>query len=938
MRADAWVRVEAVFAGALEKPEGSWEAFLTEVCGDDAALRTEVEALLAAHARPGPFDRVIRDGDERDSTPDPLVGSRVGPYAIEGVLGRGGMGTVYEARRADGQFDQVVALKMLPHEAATPDLEKRFLAERQILARLVHPNVARLLDGGVADDGRPYFAMERVDGTPLLEWCDRESRSISQRLDLFLQICDAVQFAHTNLVVHRDLKPGNILITHDGTPKLLDFGIAKVLDLAGSDADLQTRVGVRVLTPGYASPEQLRGEPVSTVSDVYQLGILLYELLTGTHPWRNDSNRPATGDGPGATHREIGRPSSTTRTSSIAGRGSTPDALRRRLRGDLDAIVLKALREEPARRYRSVGDLSEDIRRHMSGRPVRARPDTAVYRVGKFARRNVLSLATTAGVILALAAFATGMSREARRTALQRDRAEEVTRFMSQLFASADPYASAGQELTVRSFLDQGVDRVHAELSGQPLVQATMLDAIGDAYWNLGMQSLGLGLREEALERWLEDPSASAFDRAAALARVGRYRVAAGAFEDGRATLSEAEAWLARSESPAPYEHAQMLNDLGLAWQILTELDRAEPLLEEAARLFGSVPEGAQAMAASVGNLAWLRQTRNDPDSAEALFLQALSAREAALGPDDPATTNSPAITNSMEGLATFYLAVGRTQAADSIFQTVLRIRESVLVADHPDVSRARLGVAKGLAAQGRTAEADSLYRDAIAALDRRLGPNHFSLGDARNSYGIFLQQRGDRAGAEREFRRAEQIYTTHFGALHLNTATVSTNAAWAMFLNGRGEEAAERYRVAMPVLMASAPERIGTYGTLVDYGIVLCRSPAPEEAEAALRTAVSELESRAPGGDATLRALNALGSCLGTLGRYEESEAMLMDVLDRVADRPDGDPYRSFARQALATTYEFWGRPEDARAVRERDARDSAAEDSAAGEGAGGR
>ncbi|MGD8322708.1 MAG: serine/threonine-protein kinase, partial [Gemmatimonadota bacterium] len=419
-----WARVEAVLAEALERAPERRPAFLAHACADDAELRREVEDLLAAHAETGLFDEVVRSSDtSQGSEMDHPAGTRFGPYAVEGLLGRGGMGVVYLARRVDGEFEQEVALKVLPAGLVSDRLEQRFRAERQILARLSHPNVARLLDGGVDDAGRPWFAMERVRGTSLVEFCDTEGLGLDDRLDLYLTVCDAVQHAHQNLVVHRDLKPGNILVDENGTPRLLDFGIAKLLDPdAPGPGARETQVGVRVLTPAYAAPEQLRGEPANTASDVFQLGILLYELLTGVHPFPERTTGSPTPSPPStrAVTREATRPSAavTTREEARA-RGLSPKLLSQRLRGDLDAIVLKALREEPERRYASAAELAEDLRRHRARRPVRARPDTWAYRTGRFLRRNTVALGAGAVVVAGVAAFTAGIAREARRTALQ---------------------------------------------------------------------------------------------------------------------------------------------------------------------------------------------------------------------------------------------------------------------------------------------------------------------------------------------------------------------------------------------------------------------------------------------------------------------------------------------------------------------------------------
>ena len=387
-------RCEELFHGALPLSGEERETFLRQGCGADAALRADVDRLLAAHEHAGDFissPAVVAAGQW--SAPDEnLFGRLVGPYRIVREIGRGGMGAVYLAERADGQFEHRVALKVIKRGMDTDQVLARFRAERQILASLDHPNIARLLDGGSTDEGVPYFAMEYIEGEPIDAWTERRALSVEARLQLFLQVCGAVSYAHQHLVVHRDIKPLNILVTADGVPKLLDFGIAKVLH-EGADDATSTVTGMRLLTPEYASPEQVEGRHATTVSDVYALGVVLYELLTGRSPYRARSRTPL-------DVVEAVRTTDPERPSVVGG----TEKLRRRLKGDLDTIVLTALRKEPARRYQSVEQLGGDIRRHLDGLPVRARPDTFGYRAGKFVRRNRVPVA--AGVLLGLALIA----------------------------------------------------------------------------------------------------------------------------------------------------------------------------------------------------------------------------------------------------------------------------------------------------------------------------------------------------------------------------------------------------------------------------------------------------------------------------------------------------------------------------------------------------
>ncbi|HEX6065341.1 MAG TPA: serine/threonine-protein kinase [Longimicrobiales bacterium] len=429
--AERFQRVDAIFDAALDLEPGAQLAFVNRECGDDAELRKEVLRLLRAHQHGAgvldepalQFAAPLLDADDVLGADQVTAQERIGNFRVLRVLGRGGMGEVYLAERADGQFEQRVALKVIRRGAA--GLVRRFLDERRILASLEHPGIARLLDGGITADGQPYFAMELVEGEPIDRYCDTHELSIDRRLALFGHVCDAVAYAHQHLVVHRDLKPSNILVTADGHVKLLDFGIAKVLSAMNDEGD-HTRTGMYVMTPEFAAPEQLRGEAISTTTDVYALGVLLYTLLTGARPHDVRGKSPAEIERI-ITDEEPAKPSATFHNTNAGeratARAGTPERLQRRLRGDLDAIVLKALRKEPSRRYESVAAMRADLERYRAKEPITARPNGAGYRLRKFVRRNRTAVAASVVVAIALigaTAFSAGQMRDAQR---QRDAA-----------------------------------------------------------------------------------------------------------------------------------------------------------------------------------------------------------------------------------------------------------------------------------------------------------------------------------------------------------------------------------------------------------------------------------------------------------------------------------------------------------------------------------
>jgi serine/threonine protein kinase/WD40 repeat protein len=511
-----------IFADALELTPGRRDAFLISQCGSDQGLRADVEALLAAHAAGSRwFESSDVHREMRDAVTavvDPVVGRTIGPYKVVRVIAEGGMGTVYLAERTDGSFERQVAVKLIRSGLASADLLRRFHNERQVLAQLEHPNIARLLDGGATADGVPYLVMEYVDGEPIDRHCARAGLDVPQRLALFVEICGAVHHAHQNLVVHRDLKPGNVLVDAEGRVKLLDFGIAKLLDPERLEATATT---LGPWTPRYASPEQVRGRPVTTATDVYSLGVILYELLTGRSPYRLESHSP-TEVARAICEQEPHRPSQAVteigarREPATDAPAPQPARLRQLLAGDLDTITLKALRKEPARRYASVEELADDVRRHLAGRTVRARPDTYRYRLSKFVRRNKAVSAALLGIILTLA-VGLAVSFSQYREAMRRRVESELLAYESGI-AAAESAIRSGQVSAAREFLDAAPETLRGwewhHLRYRLEVSRLAIDAHG------------AGITDLALEPGSRRVASASFDR-----RVRFWNLDSGALE-----------------------------------------------------------------------------------------------------------------------------------------------------------------------------------------------------------------------------------------------------------------------------------------------------------------------------------------------------------------------------------------------------------------------
>ncbi len=936
MDPERWQRIDALFHRVLEADPADRAALLEAAGQEDAEAREHVEALLRAHDTDVPL---LDRGPEAlvavlEDEPEPAEGRRIGAYRVVRELGHGGMGVVYLAERDDPEFRQTVALKCLLPGVATPDLVERFRRERRILAALVHPHIAQLHDGGVTASGEPYFVMEYVEGEPLDRYCDRLRLPIEQRIALFMTVCDAVQYAHQHLVVHRDLKPANVLVTADGHVKLLDFGIARLLDVEGGpDADART---ARLMTPEYASPEQARGDPVTAASDVFSLGLILFELLTGRRAFtpapgplgavhallETDPARASTIVTTRVPTRPDAPPPARDTADLAAARATTPEHLRRRLRGDLDTILDKALRKAPSERYASVQALRDDLRRHVEGLPIEARDAGTAYRFGKFVRRHRAAVAAAVAVALALVTGLGAALWQAGVAAAERDvaraeaaKAERVTDFLIGVFGAADPNEARGDELTARQILDRGTSRIETELAGEPALRATVRRAIGLIYMNLGQFDDAARLIEASMAEHLallgEDHAEVADDAFAAA------RLAATTGRPGVDSLHQrALALRTAAYGPVDPRTAEALNGLGLA-RMASDRVSADTLLRKALAIFEANPASLAGLGETLNNLGLLNHSNAQYDEAEQFYLRALDIKQRVYGEDHPVLLITQTnlgwlyqlsgryaeadsilrdvlaarrriygerhvlVASALQGVAEVAQQRGDYETAQALFEQALAVRRELLPDGHVSIARTVHMVARTQAAGGRWTEARATFDEAVSAL-QRASPGGTDLARAINDRAGLLEQMGDLPAATASYRQAREVYRTRLGDEHPFTAIVDGNIASTLLARDSMAAAEPLLRRALDIMTKAWSDEHPSLGpVLIDLGTVEMRSGRPADAEATLRRALGIVEKALPAGHWRIaQARIRLGRCLTALSRYDEAEPLLLGAL----------------------------------------------------------
>ena len=827
-----WQLVREAFESALSLPEDARPAFLDLRCAGDAALRAEVEALLkvATSVSQDSATQASRTlaWDAASEPRDNLIGRQLGQWRVERILGAGGMGAVYLGRRTSGDFDQDVAIKVLHIGISrSPEIAARFRAERQILAQLDHPYIARLLDGGTLPEGLPYLVMEFVEGEPIALHCNLRKLSVPARIELMIKVCRAVQAAHRNLIVHRDLKPDNILVDSHGEPKLLDFGIAKVLDDAGG---VQTHADQRLLTPRYGAPEQFKGEPITTATDVYSLGVTLYELLTGVSPYE-----VAGGDTMGLV-REVCEvdPRSPSERRGRLSRGGTPlDELR--FGADLDAIVMKTLRKRPEERYGSVEALIDDLQRYLRDEPVLARQGSRSYRMRKFARRHRLALSLAAMALLAVTSTALVWRQQRDQVASERDKAREVTAFLVDLFDQGDPFLHPGKPPAVEDVVRRGAERLSSAQLADPLVRAELALTLSRVYLQIGSFPGALELAQRAdadVRAGLGDPLLQA-----------------------RAAERLAEALMENDQLDAAA--AEWQRALDLAPQTGSEVDATR--------------------AAALAGLGDLRRAqRRYPDAVVALE-QALALRLAAAGHADLAAAAQSAqpgrpdeiVSRVAHTLCRTLVESGQVKQAGTICRQTLALKQRVYGAEHPAQASTLVQMANLSAAAGDSETALQWSRQVLAQLADALGPDHPRVGVGQLNLGADLRALDRLDEAETAAREALRIFTLARGPDHAHTLLAQNNLANILYSQGRFLEALAAHReVAERRARTLTADDPALAQSQYNIGKCLYRLRRWAEADAAWRLATADASDTAD------RRLAELGLALASLEQGDAAAA----------------------------------------------------------------
>jgi eukaryotic-like serine/threonine-protein kinase len=885
---EQWSKVKEAVAAALERPAAERSAYLDGVCDGDPSLRAEVDSLLSAYETSDGLSTPAWLGQLQHN--QSFTPNTIGPYHLIRKLGEGGMGQVWLAEQT-APVQRQVALKLIRAGMFDESVLQRFQSERQSLAIMDHPAIAKVFDAGATPEGQPYFVMEYVPGLPITDYCDLKKLKLRDRLELFIQVCEGVQHAHQKAIIHRDLKPANLLVVEvDGKPRprIIDFGLAKAAVPQAGGASLFTQIGGFVGTPGYMSPEQANPDilDVDTRTDVYSLGVVLYVLLTGSLPFEAKQKRPLDEvlrqlreeDPPRPSTRvnlDAKEPSSAT---TAAARATEPQHLVSELRGDLDWITMKAVERDRARRYGTPSELAADLRRYLNNEPVLARPASAGYRLRKYVRRHRISVAAAAVIAGLLIAFGIVQASQLRRITRERDRANRITDFMTRMFKVSDPSEARGNTVTAREILDKASKDIDTGLAKDPEQQAQMMDVMGSVYQSLGLYSSAQDLLQRAVAiqtRALgpEDPrTLASIDSLASALDGGGHYTEAEKLERQNLEVSR------RVLGPEHPDSIRAMRTLGTTLENEGHYPEAEKLDREALELSRRVlGEQDPDTLAAMNSLGFVLQRSAHYSEAEKLHAEALKGSQTVLGPDHPQTLAS------MRSLAGDFRGERKYAEAEKLDREALEIRQRILGPEHPQTLVSMTELARDLWREGKLADSEQLSRRTLEIQLRVRGPEHPDTITTLHNLAIVLQQQGRYAESEQINRAELEAYRHTLGPEHTNTAASMNNLALDLWHEGKFAEAEQLNRQALEIQRrALGPDHPNTIGAMDNLMNCLASEHKYAEGEQLARQIV-ELKRRVFGPDdvRTADAVYDLGHFLVLLGKKEEAIPVLRQAVD---------------------------------------------------------
>lgn len=927
-----WNSIKQIFSDALEIEASERKKFVKKACGHNEKLKNEVLSLLTAHEKHGPLDKSseeLKKSLYSQFESSKVIGKKVGAYRITENLGQGGMGNVYLAERDDGQYKQQVALKLLRTAFTSIIQNQRFLAERQILASLTHKHIARLLDGGITEHGQPWFAMEYVNGKPIDEFCDQNLLTVKERLELFKDVCNAVQFAHQKLIVHRDLKPSNIFVEENGTVKLLDFGIAKALrpeDILSKFIPV-TKTGLLPLTPAYASPEQIRGESIRTSSDIYQLGVLLYELLAGCLPY-NVSGRSPSEIEHIICETNPTSPSTAVTTIPANDSGKTPEQvskvrqtdpeeLQRLLRKELDIIILTGMHKEPERRYESAGHFASDIQNYLKGNPVNAHPDSITYRAHKFVQRHKVGVASTAVILLLLLGYAITITYHSHRTQIALEhaeqetaKAEQITALLMDMFEASDPSESLGEEITARQLLESGIQQAE-QLDTQPDVQAQMLDLTGRVYMNLGEYEKAENLLSKAFQLRDNHFTPPHNEIAESLHNLGILSWERGDYRQAENYLRDAlhmnrQLYKGTNESISNTTMA-----LAIVLKELRKFEEAEPLywqvLEMDRELFG---ERHESVANDLNNLGNFLESQGDYSGARDYYLESLELYRELLG------NNHPDVAMSLTNLGRVSERMGELEESVDYHREALQIRRYVFDEQHPDIAESLYHLGTVLLDIEKYSESEVKLKQSFNIRNLILDPLHPDISQTLNSLGILMRRTEDYEASEHYYRESLQLQQQRLGETHSEAGITMNNLGLVLIRQEKYNEARQYLEQSLNILLQNFDkDHPMIIYPLLGLAHIYLDTDEPEEAELFLRRSLAiQLESS--GVDHWMVGVikSRLGRCLTAMDKFDEAETFLIEGHEILAQQLGDNHNRTHtAIENLITLYDSWKKPEKA-------------------------